>query len=325
MIAIAGIILGIGIGIDDKRLKEFGRTELYNAFISAAIVGSLIGIFTPGGLIYNLESGMVSNITTISCSGVYTYNVAICFANQFLVGINPMIINGQSIPTIMGSILSLLAPLTSIYATLSAISSISVDIVIISINLSMLLQPILGQINYAIEALTFSMLSIEVQSIIMQFVAATAFSILMPIGLILRSFFFTRRLGGAILAITIALFAVLPMTYLLDAQLINNYSTNAQSTAQYILSNSTSIQSNLNGVIINKNIGKAALLSAESYISGFLVWAESVMINIWTMIAGVIVEAFILPIFSLILTIISARDLARIMGSEISFSRFDIL
>ena len=41
-------------------------------------------------------------------------------------------------------------------------------------------------------------------------------------------------------------------------------------------------------------------------------------------LALLIVEVVFLPLLSIILTIISARELARIMGSEISFGRFDV-
>lgn len=325
MLAISGIIIGIGMAMDDKKLKEFGRSELYQSVINGIIVGSLIAIFAQNGIIYNIEYNMVANMSNITCSGIYASNYAICFANQFLVGTIPMQINGQLMPTVLDSIIAMITPLTAIYGILSSISSITISIVVLSINLSTVLQPLIGQIDYAIEALTFSMLSIEVQSIILQFIATTALTVLMPIGIVLRSFYFTRRLGGAILAITIALFTILPMSYLLDAQLMYNYSNGQYNSMSSITSLANSLQGNVNGVVTNNNISKTALLSVENSISNFMQNAESTMTSIWIAISTIIVEAFFLPIFSLILTIISARELARIMGSEISFSRFDIM
>ncbi len=69
--------------------------------------------------------------------------------------------------------------------------------------------------------LTFKTLSfVRVQQFLLEFMWAGFFPIMMSIGLVLRTFHFSRKLGGMLVALSLAVFVVLPMYYvLLDAVL----------------------------------------------------------------------------------------------------------
>ena len=54
MVSVAGIIFGIGYSMDDRRLKELGRAELYQAIINGVIVGSLLLAFGTNGIVPSL-------------------------------------------------------------------------------------------------------------------------------------------------------------------------------------------------------------------------------------------------------------------------------
>jgi hypothetical protein len=60
MLSIAGIVLGMGFAIDDKKLKEFGRSEIYQCLINGIIVGSLIIAFSSNGIVTHLINNTVS-------------------------------------------------------------------------------------------------------------------------------------------------------------------------------------------------------------------------------------------------------------------------
>ncbi len=325
MIAVSGMVLGIGIALQDRKLTEIGKTELYQSLINGAIVGILVVSFLPGGLI----SGLINSITTSSgismaCPAPLNANQAICFAHNYLVGLYPVEIGGHSYPSLLDSVMSLLLPVSALYGTIAAISGLKVSIVVVSIGFTALAQPVLTQLNYIITALSLTLLSLEIQGILLEFVAAVSLSILLPIGLILRTFYFTRRLGGAILAITIALFAVLPLAYILDTQMMSTYSLSTGVSLNQSIQNSTAVQHSVLASIGVQNLTASSATSIIGEIGGLFSGLTGLVDNLLNTISGLIMEAFLFPIFSIILTIISAREFARILGTEVSFGKFDI-
>src|ERR1700683_5177929 len=88
MLSIAGIVLGIGYAIDDRKLKDFGKSEIYQCIINGVIVGTLIIAFGTGGffsiLINNIAGGAALGAT---CQQSMSGNSAICFAYNYLVGL----------------------------------------------------------------------------------------------------------------------------------------------------------------------------------------------------------------------------------------------
>ncbi len=324
MLAVSGIVLGIGIALQDKKISEVGRMELYQSIINGVIVGVLMLAFLPGGLV----SGLIGSITSssgITAACAYPLNVSpsICFAHSYLVGLDSVEFMGHSYPSLLDSVLSLLIPVSSLYGVIATISGLKISMLVISIGFTALAQPVLTQLNYIITALSITLLSLETQGIVLDFVAAVALTVLLPIGIILRTFYFTRRLGGAVLAITIALFAVLPLTYILDAQIVYTYSIGTSAQIGQSISNSTAVQQNVIASI-GENVTSTSATSILGEVSSLFKGLTQTVDAIINYVSGLIMEAFIFPIFSLILTIISARELARILGTEVSFGRFDI-
>jgi hypothetical protein len=259
-----------------------------------------------------------------------SYNSAICFAYDYVAGVNYVHVYNSTYPTIFDSTVSLLAPLSVAYATLSVINSMSFSLGAISMGISGAMKPLLTGISYVIDALTVALVSIEIQGYLLTFISASAMSILMPLGIVLRCLYFTRKLGGAVLAITIGLFAILPMTYVLDASIVNSYATTfSNSSATNILTNATDMQ----GTLLNKvsayqsgtTNSTSTIGQITAILSGFASSIEQFLSGISKFVAIIIVQAFLLPAFSLILTVISIRELARILGTEINLNRFSII
>ncbi len=61
------------------------------------------------------------------------------------------------------------------------------------------------------------------------FVAAGTLSVILPAGLVLRTFYPTRKLGGFLIAVAIGLYVVLPLSYVFNAMLANSYSVELSS------------------------------------------------------------------------------------------------
>ncbi len=328
MISIGGIILGLGYSFNNKKLKEFGQGELIQSLINGVIVGALFILFIPNGLISNSINGIVeSSNVSATCQGYMSQNYAICFAYNYLVGSNPVKINGKQYPSLLVDSRNLLIPVSTVYATISVIGSLGINLLIATINFNYLLAPIIKETGLLIRAIITAIIGIYVQAVLLNMVSVIAIPILLPVGIILRTFYPTRKMGGAIMAISIGLFAVFPMTYILDAQMTAYFMgivSNVTLTTPFTIG-----LSNLESDISSISLGNATstnsitrLLYTETtnVLTTFYDWAK----NIIDMFALLVIEVFFLPLLSLILTVISIRELASILGSEISFGKFDI-
>jgi len=325
MLIIAGIILGLGIALNEKTLKEFGKSELFQSLINGAILSSLFFIFSKGGLITSMINNIVlKTSTSLSCPGFESTNYAICFAYNFLTGLNGFAINGVHFLSLFNEVSVMLLSISSIYVIIALIASLKFNF-IIGISLSTVFTPLLSVLNHVLTSLVFSLLSIEVQAYLLKFAGIVSISILLPIGIILRTFYFTRRLGGTIIAISIGFFCIFPLTYLLNAQLIYSYSSDTF-LLNNLLQNTSQLKSNvLNQTSLTSNsIPLQFITTLNTNITNFLNYFWNKINKIISELALIIIEIFFLPVLSLILTMVSIREFAKILGTEISFGKFDL-
>jgi hypothetical protein len=323
MISAGGIILGIGFAIGDKRLKEFGQNELLQTAINGAVLGIIFVLFTQNGLIGTLISSMMSGLQiNAACEQMLASNPAICFAYEYLAGASTVTINGTAYQSLLSISMEMLLSVSSVYAAIALLSSIKFSFVI-GISLASLFSPLLAQFSRLISMLTTAIIGIEAQAILLKFIAVSAISIMLPVGMVLRIVYFTRRLGGAIMAIAIGLFCVLPLTYVFNAVLVSNYSTYASSTAitsLVSLLNSTGQSAGIDTQMFstsNSTNNTSGILQgissmAKSLVSSLL----GIFVKLSNIIAMLIVEVFLLPLLSIALTVISIRELSRALGSE---------
>ena len=181
MVAMSGIILGIGLAMDDRKLKELGRSELYQAIINGIIVGSLFLAFSQGGrndVAYQFRRdrffGRVLHRNTIKqlCHMLCT---PVPCRRKSRNDKRPKLSR-----RLMDSALGVLAPTVGIYAALSFVASLKVSLVIVSFGFTAMLQPVLNVLNYIMTSLSMTMASLEIQGILLEFVAGTALSVLLP-------------------------------------------------------------------------------------------------------------------------------------------------
>ena len=89
MLSIGGIVLGVGYAIESKKFKEFGKEEIIQSLINGALVGGLLMLFSSGGIVNGfMNSVVMQSGTSISCDAFLSYNSALCFAYNYLVGPN---------------------------------------------------------------------------------------------------------------------------------------------------------------------------------------------------------------------------------------------
>ncbi len=325
MLSVSGIALGLGVATGEKRLREFGASELQQAILNGAIVGAIVFSLGGNGIIAALINGVTSNSQLeASCQGFMGSNYALCFAYNYLVGPGTVGINGVSYLPLAETALGVLAGTAGVYVSLGALGAVSMGNGILGVSLGGMINPILSQLGYLLGAIGASIVSIEAQGILLKFVALTAMQVLLPVGMVLRIAYVTRRLGGAIMAMAIGLFAVLPLTYVLNAELVASYSSALNSTTMGAFKlNTSSIASGISGGFQQFNASNPSRI--PEILNGILSLLEGFVWQALNLVAQLVIEVFFLPVLSLVLTAISIRELARVLGSEVSFGRLYIM
>ncbi len=333
MITIGGIIYGLGYAMGDKKLKRMGLDELYQVVISGLIIGAFIVLFVPGGIISALIGSLTTGVSGTTCT-TFVNNQAICFATSYLSGLGDVTVNGNQYQSLLTSNLELLSATTLLYVGVGTLSSIDINLWIVSFGLQGL-NVVLGPLKGIVDFLSLSTVFIVAQSMLLGFIYWVAIPVMLPVGIVLRTFYFTRKLGGAIIAITIGGFLILPLTYVFSATLMDAYLTNslANPIASTVASinNFTSSVTGLQGSAfslgttqssnsINYGLLNTVIDGAGALSSSF----NLITTAIWNCITLIIIQVFFLPIFSLILTFISTKELAKIFGSELSLDMFSV-
>ena len=130
------------------------------------------------------------------------------------------------------------------------------------------------------------------------------------------------------MAIAIGLFAVFPLTYVLNASLASTYASSLNGSVSSFINSEIGSNNNIVNAAVQTAGNSKSNAGVISYFTGAingLVQGFGAFINqLADFLAFIIIEVFFLPAFSIILTVISIRELARVLGSEITFGRLYI-
>ena len=96
------------------------------------------------------------------------------------------------------------------------------------------LSPLVGETGQALDAVASYMLLAATQAAFLQFFA-TASVVMLPIGIFLRSFSFTRRLGGTLLAATIGASVIFPTSVLLSGEVYKTFQPDIKAGTEKIV------------------------------------------------------------------------------------------
>jgi hypothetical protein len=190
-----------------------------------------------------------------------------------------------------------------------------------------------------------------------EFIGANALGLLFPVGLVLRTVFATRKVGGFLIALAIGLYLFYPTFVLIfpdpqadidySAELMRNFSNNTfyQTMPVVELNDNYAIAGKLDlmsGKCFDANLSNSTLCNQTLIDHGFRVNISNVTnVTVWdtvippnmstdfsgdlTMISQsnsnamskALLYSVVAPIFSLIVTIVFVKELASLLGSEI--------
>ena len=326
MISIAGISAGLGYAFKSKRLRDFGAEELTQVIISSIVLGLILAFFYGGGMFQQImNSSGVPSAPASSCPAQTSSNPAMCLSYNYLVG-SGYTYDGIYHQSIFDSLATLIASLLALSGLLGVIASIKISLIIVSFSFSQLFNPIISEIKYVIGMLSGAEISVLVQGSLMLFSSAATTSILLPVGFILRTTYPTRRIGSFVIALAVSLYVVLPMSYLLDIAIANGYQISYNAHGQSlggIINESESLKNSLNSATTSNSIVEYGIVGEmESQASSIQSMFSSYINSLLVQLSYFIAYSFILPLFSIVLTGVSIREISSILGSE---EHFDVL
>lgn len=305
-IILSGIALGIGRALGYKNAENFGKEELGQSIINAAIIGVAAVIVE---ITKSISADAVKDTVCETAIGEDAISKLMCIQNNLSSGIFELIHESIKTLNIIGyyQTLSLDFGAFSIqpFVNLSAVSNILQTQLIMLQNIIMIL-------NLNIQFLDF--------------VSQNALGLIFTLGLIFRALFATRKLGGFLIAISLGLFIFYPAFIMIFPTPEAEVAVAVNATAQF--NNNTNyalvpiIDLNDNNAIANK---LDYIAGRNSTYGNNTLSANADMSSELTAIAGsnsnliskALLYSVVATIFSLIITIVFIKELGNILGGEI--------
>ncbi|NYZ60305.1 hypothetical protein H0O01_01250 [Candidatus Micrarchaeota archaeon] len=290
-IILSGILIGLGKTLNSKRLEHFGTEELIQSVINAALVGAYTAILAAATEISkSIVTGSVCN------TGDAIENLQCIYSNLSV------------------DIFALLTKVISLNQIVSYYQTLTLEFATFSIQpmsgLSSITSILTGQILTLQALLTFAQLQVQ----LLGFFAPQLLTFFLPVGLIFRSFFSTRKLGGFLIAISIGAYLFYPAFILIfPVPVLNDTVTNLTNlTNKSLYTTMPILDMNDNYAIA----GKLDNMTAGDF-TGDLTLATQ---QISKSISALSMFVLIAPLFSLIITIIFIKEVTDIFGGEFFFA-----
>ncbi len=302
-IVLSGLLIGIGRAIGSHKVEFFGREELIQAMINAALVGA-----------YATITLTATEISREMVGG------GIC-------GEGDAIENLQCLyEGVSGNIYSLLVETLSLHQTVAYYQSLVLNFSTFTI------QPLsyLSSVSLILEAqvlvLQQLLLVSEIHIQLLSFFGPQLLTFFFPLGLIFRAFFSTRKLGGFLIALSIGLFLLYPSLVMVFPQPVLNET----------LTSLESMNNNTNYTItpildLNDNYAIAGKLDNMTNITGstgnattsgtdFTGDVTTSIQQLTTATSALAIFVLIAPLFSMIVTLIFIKEVTDIFGGEFFYS-----
>ncbi len=198
-ILIGGISFGMGIGLQHARIRLFGQEELAQGIVSAAMVG---GIFAFYSILNAAALAAVPPSSLPSCPRSHDVaNSPFGFYECHLEALSVSYAASSSALSQSALITGFASSLKITDGNVSAQPFFALEGASRSISAQ-------SEKAGEISALSYSSLELA------ELVRVSALAIFLPVGLLLRAFFATRRLGAAVMAIAVSAFMVYPLLFM---------------------------------------------------------------------------------------------------------------
>ncbi|NYZ77313.1 hypothetical protein H0O02_03280 [Candidatus Micrarchaeota archaeon] len=309
-IVLAGILIGVGRAFSYKRIENFGIEEFIQSIINAAIIGAFAAII---GLINTVSSSVVEE----TCGTGTVIEQLSC------------VMSGTST-----ALFSLFQETVKLSNTIGYYQSLNLDFTFFSVQPFANLSAFSLIFSMQLLVLQFLIVFVELNVQVLSFIGQNALLLLFPIGLVFRTFFATRRLGGFLIGLAIGAYLLYPSFIMIfpDPQ-----ADVGNATANVTAFNDKSFYATMPIVDLNDNNAIAAkldIMSGRCFGSTSPACANATIglreedvdfsgdLTVVTQknsvaISKVLLYLVVAPLFSLIITIIFVKEITRVLGSEI--------
>ncbi|MFH0738129.1 MAG: hypothetical protein V1827_05665 [Candidatus Micrarchaeota archaeon] len=333
-IVLAGIMFGLGRAFGSKKVEQFGLEELIQSIINAAIIGSFAAIIELVGVV----SGSVVSEACSEGNVMHQLNCMLSALNS--------------------SIYLMLDGLIRTLDIIGYYQGMELDFGSFSMAPFSNLGPVSDTLGSQLLAgnLLMTLVSLNVQ--IAAFIGDNALGLLFPIGLVLRTVFATRKVGGFLIALSLGLFVFYPTFILIfpspQLDVENATARMGNFTANAFYSSVPVIDLNGNYAIAAKldilssrcdphayNITNTTNISATETACDDFLFEQNMTTNttqnksfdftgdVTLIMAGnsdalakSALYSVIAPLFSLLVTAVFVKELANVLGSEIGLRTF---
>ena len=196
-ILIGGILFGVGLGAGIRRLRLLGAEEIGQGIISAAMLGCIISF----ALLLQSTFSSFSLAVPPSCPQIASPQSS---PHAYLA------CNLAALELSQRELASLLFRASDITGFAS---SLQLTLGVVSAQPFFALQSVSQQLSGASNLLYISSALSFLELELSNFIQVSALAVFLPAGLLLRTFFATRKLGAAAMAIAIAAYAVYPLLF----------------------------------------------------------------------------------------------------------------
>lgn len=298
-VLLSGMMLGIGRAIGHKKIENFGAEELIQSVINAAIIGAAT-IITE--MITAISTEAVKNTLCENAIGQDAVSKVICLQQNTANGL-----------------FSLLQEIIKSLNIIGYYQTLSLDFGTFAIqpftNLSAL-SSILAQQSMMIHTIIF-IISLNIQ--MLEFILQNSFGIVFAIGLIFRSLFATRKVGGFLIALSIGLFIFYP-SFMLVFEPPSTQIDNAMNLSILFTNNTNYTLVPIIDLTDNNAIAAKidALSNRSSDVTVDFTGDLTYLVNVTqNAIAKAALYSIVAPIFSFIITVVFIKELGNILGGEI--------
>jgi hypothetical protein len=327
-IVLSGILIGLGRAFSYKNVEYFGIEELLQSLVNAAIIGSFAAITS-------LVAGISSSIVAPACGTESVIDQLTCM-----------------LTLVNNNLFMLFQGLVRMLSLLGYYQGLSLDFGSFSVSPLGNLSSVAGVLSAQLLSLNLVMILVGLNAQVAVFIKQNALSLLLPAGLVLRSLFATRKVGGFLIALAVGLYVFYPTFVLVfpapDAEIANSTAMVSQFNnnsfyapvpvvdlnSNYALAGKLDVMSGRCGLVnltpLNltngtnmTNITNATMSACANFTN--LTGASADFSGDITVVTGGTTNALaksllytvVAPLFSLLVTAAFIRELGNLLGSEV--------
>ncbi|MGB9703404.1 MAG: hypothetical protein ACPLXS_01685 [Candidatus Micrarchaeales archaeon] len=297
MFCISGIAFGIGVILDNEKIKNFAKKEVLECFFNSFLVASAFLLFGKEGIVQKIVNSLLNASST--CPKSIEFNSASCFAYSFLIG-EGYYLNGNFYPSLSQQTISVLLSILLLNVFLGFVSGFGINLGI-SFDISKVFSSFFSILSTVTSALSISLISIMAQAYLILFVSSIGIALLLPLSIVLRSFIVTRKMGSLLFAFFISFTYIFPLTYYLNALLFQKQEINFNE-----FQNQTQEQ------IKNLTISNIPYL-----LNNIKDETSKILTQIFSFVGYILIKSIFIPAFSFALAWLSMQEISQLLGNEI--------